>query len=126
VGLEKMRYCDLLKKVDERQPSCYRVRPPELTNEDCHRCLHLRDHNIGLGRYCHGLIEAIGRIDTENRYEILMPDDSYRFPKRPNVRYRLIRFPLFKRRFWEQITPFTPLLVGRYDLLHFPYDFCIA
>ena len=84
---------------------------------------HLRDLNVGLGRYCRGLIEAIGRVDTENRYEILMPDDSYRFPKRPNVRYHLIRFPLFKRRFWEQI---APLLVGRYDLLHFPYDSCIA
>ena len=51
-----------------------------------------------------------------------MPDDSYRFPTRPNVGYPLMRFQRFKRRFWDQI---TPLLVGRYDLLHFPNDFCM-
>ncbi len=84
---------------------------------------HLRDFNVGLGRYCRGLIEAIGRVDRENRYEILMPDSSYRFPERPNIRYRLVRFPLFKRRFWEQV---APLLAGRYDLLHFPYDSAVA
>lgn len=84
---------------------------------------HLRDFNVGLGRYARGLIEAIGRVDADNRYEILLPDDSYRFPDRPNVRYRLIRFPIFKRRFWEQV---APLLVGQYDLLHFPYDSAIA
>ena len=84
---------------------------------------HLKDFNVGLGRYCRGLIEAIGRVDTENRYDILMPDNSYRFPERPNMRYRLVRFPIFKRRFWEQV---APLLVGRYDLLHFPYDSCVA
>lgn len=83
---------------------------------------HLRNFNVGLGRYCQGLIEAIGRVDPENRYEILMPTDTYRFPKRPNIRYRLIRFPFFKRRFWEQV---APLFVGHYDLLHFPYDSCI-
>ncbi len=84
---------------------------------------HLKDFNVGLGRYCRGLIEALGQVDTENHYEILMPDDSYRFPDRPNMRYRLVRFPIFKRRFWEQV---APLLEGRYDLLHFPYDSCIA
>ncbi len=84
---------------------------------------HLKDFNVGLGRYSRGLIEALGRVDAENQYEILMPDDSYRFPERPNMRYRLIRFPFFKRRFWEQV---APSLVGRYDLLHFPYDSCVA
>jgi len=84
---------------------------------------HLKDFNVGLGRYCRGLIEAIGRVDEENRYEILMPDDSYRFPERPNIRHRLVRFPFFKRRFWEQV---APLLTGRYDLLHFPYDSAVA
>ncbi len=80
---------------------------------------HLKDFNVGLGRYCQGLIEAIGRVDRENRYDILMPTNSYRFPERPNIRYRLIRFPLFKRRFWEQVAPW---LGGPCDLLHFPYD----
>ena len=84
---------------------------------------HLKDFNVGLGRYCRGLIEAIGRVDNENCYEILMPDNAYRFPERPNIRYRLVRFPLFKRRVWEQV---APLLAGRYDLLHFPYDSAIA
>jgi len=84
---------------------------------------HLKDFNVGLGRYCRGLIEAIGRVDTENWYEVLMPTNSYRFPERPNIRHRLVRFPFFKRRFWEQV---APLLAGRYDLLHFPYDSCVA
>ncbi len=84
---------------------------------------HVKDFNVGLGRYCRGLIEAIGRVDTENRYEVLIPDSSYRFPERPNMRYRLIRFPVFRRRFWEQL---APLLIGKYDLLHLPYDSCVA
>ncbi|MDE3242942.1 MAG: glycosyltransferase family 4 protein [Nitrospirota bacterium] len=84
---------------------------------------HLKDFNVGLGRYSRALIEAIGRVDTRNQYEILMPDESYRFPDRPNMRYRLIRFPFFKRRFWEQV---APCLAGRYDVLHFPYDSCVA
>jgi len=84
---------------------------------------HLKDFNVGLGRYSRALIEALGRVDVENQYEILMPDESHRFPERPNMRYRLIRFPFFKRRFWEQV---APCLAGRYDLLHFPYDSCVA
>lgn len=39
------------------------------------------------------------------------------------MRYRLIRFPFFKRRFWEQV---APCLAGRHDLLHFPHDSCVA
>ncbi|MGH7259744.1 MAG: glycosyltransferase family 4 protein [Nitrospiraceae bacterium] len=78
---------------------------------------------MGLGRYCRGLIEGIGRVDRTNRYEILMPDDSFRFPERPNIRYRLVRYPIFKRRVWEQMTPFV---AGVHDLLHFPYDSCVA
>jgi glycosyltransferase involved in cell wall biosynthesis len=84
---------------------------------------HLRDFNVGLGRYCRGLIEALGRVDHENRYEILLPERAVPFPERPNLRYRLVRFPLFKRRFWEQV---SPLLAGPHDLLHLPYDSCVA
>ena len=84
---------------------------------------HLRDFNVGLGRYCRGLIEGIGRVDRDNQYVILIPDESYRFQEQPNIQYRLIRFPLFKRRFWEQM---APLLAGSHDLLHFPYDSCVA
>ncbi len=80
---------------------------------------HLKDFNVGLGRYCRELIEAIGRVDRDNQYDVLMPTDACRFPDRPNFRYRVIRFPLFRRRFWEQA---APLLVGAYDVLHFPYD----
>ncbi len=80
---------------------------------------HLKNFNVGLGRYCRELIEAIGRVDRDNQYDVLMPTDACRFPERPNFRYRVIRFPLFRRRVWEQA---APLLVGRYDLLHFPYD----
>ncbi len=84
---------------------------------------HLKDFNVGLGRYCRGLIEAMARVDSEHQYEILMPVETYRFPNRPNFRYRPVRVPLFKRRVWEQV---APLLSGPYDLLHFPYDSCVA
>jgi glycosyltransferase involved in cell wall biosynthesis len=84
---------------------------------------HLKDFNVGLGRYSRELIEAIGRVDRENHYEILMPDDAYSFPPRTNVRYHFVHYPLFKRRFWEQVAPLT---VGPYDILHFPYDSCVA
>lgn len=84
---------------------------------------HLKDANVGLGRYCRGLIEAIGRVDRDNWYEVLMPEDACRFPVYPNLRYRVVRFPIFKRRFWEQV---SPLLAGPHDLLHFPYDSCVA
>ena len=80
---------------------------------------HLKDFNVGLGRYCRSLIEAMARVDGEHQYEILMPVETYRFPDRPNFRYRPVRVPLFKRRVWEQV---APLLSGPYDLLHFPYD----
>ncbi len=52
-----------------------------------------------------------------------MPDSAHRFPHRANIQYRLIRFPFFRRRFWEQVAPFV---AGPYDLLHFPYDSCVA
>jgi glycosyltransferase involved in cell wall biosynthesis len=84
---------------------------------------HLRDFNVGLGRYCRGLIDGLGRVDRENRYEILMPDDACRFTDRPNFRYRPVRFPIFKRRVWEQAAPW---LAGPHDLLHFPHDSCVA
>ena len=84
---------------------------------------HLRNPTVGLGRYCRELVEGIARVDPSNQYEILMPDSMHRFSHRANIRYRLIRFPFFRRRFWEQV---APLVAGPYDLLHFPYDSCVA
>lgn len=84
---------------------------------------HLKNFNVGIGRYSRELIEAIGRVDRAHCYEVLVPDDSYRFPDRPNIRYRLIRFPLFRARFWIQA---APLLAHRHDVLHLPYDACVA
>jgi len=84
---------------------------------------HLRDVNVGLGRYCRGLIEGLGRVDRENRYEILMPEGVGRFSDHPNFRYHPVKFPLFKRRFWEQVAPW---LAGPHDLLHFPHDSCVV
>lgn len=84
---------------------------------------HLKNPTVGLGRYARELIEAIGRVDSTNDYEILMPEAEHQFPRRPNIRYRLIRFPFFRRRFWEQV---AHLRAGLYDLLHFPYDSCVA
>jgi hypothetical protein len=39
------------------------------------------------------------------------------------MQYRVVRFPLFRRRVWEQV---APLMVGPYDVLHLPYDSCVA
>lgn len=84
---------------------------------------HLKNFNVGIGRYARELIEALGHVDQTNHYDILLPQAEHPFRARPNMRYRVVRFPLFRRRFWEQI---APLLVGSYDVLHFPYDSCVA
>ena len=84
---------------------------------------HLRNPHVGLGRYTFNLIKSLGRVDRTNHYEVLIPDQFHSFSSWPNVRYRVFPIPLVKRRLWEQI---CPLLVGKYDLLHFPYDSCIG
>jgi glycosyltransferase involved in cell wall biosynthesis len=84
---------------------------------------HVRDMNVGLGRYTKNLVEAIGKVDQENDYEILLPHRPSTFLEYPNVKCRVVRFPIFKRRFWEQV---ATVMVDRYDLLHFPYDSCVA
>lgn len=84
---------------------------------------HLKNPNVGIGRYARELIDALGRVDRTNHYEILLPCAEHPFTARPNMRYRVVRFPLFRRRVWEQV---APLLIGPYDVLHFPYDSCVA
>jgi len=84
---------------------------------------HLKDFNVGIGRYCRGLIAALGRVDKENEYHVLVPEAVPQFPQFENVHWKVIRFPFFKRRVWEQV---APQLVGRYDVLHFPYDSSVA
>jgi glycosyltransferase involved in cell wall biosynthesis len=84
---------------------------------------HLKNPHVGIGRYARELIDALGRVDSLNEYEILLPCQEHPFIARPNMRYRAVHFPLVRRRFWEQV---APLLVGRYDVLHFPYDSAVA
>jgi glycosyltransferase involved in cell wall biosynthesis len=80
---------------------------------------HLRDFNVGIGRYCRNLIEAIAKVDRENEYEILMAKGDQPLVSVPNMTFTRIRFPLFRRQFWEQV---SHLLIKPYDVLHFPYD----
>ncbi len=80
---------------------------------------HLRDFNVGIGRYCRNLIEAIAKVDHENEYEILMAEGDQPPVSTPNMKFTRIRFPLFRRQFWEQV---SHLLIKPYDVLHFPYD----
>jgi glycosyltransferase involved in cell wall biosynthesis len=80
---------------------------------------HLRDFNVGIGRYCRNLIEAIAKVDHENEYEILMAEGDQPPVSAPNMKFTRIRVPLFRRQFWEQA---SHLLVKPYDVLHFPYD----
>lgn len=84
---------------------------------------HVRDFNVGLGRYARELIEAIGRVDREHDYLVLTPPAACTFSPRPNIVHRTVRIPYFRRRVWEQV---APLSAGGYDVLHFPYDSCIA
>ena len=83
---------------------------------------HLKDFNVGLGRYVRCLIEALGAFDRDNEYEIVMPVEQPLFTKQPNVHYRTVKIPIFKRRVWEQVVPW---LCGRHDILHLPYDSCV-
>ena len=80
---------------------------------------HLKDPNVGIGRYCRALIEGLGRVDSDNEYMILVPEERCIFPVASNVEFRVWRLPVFKRRCWELC---APLLNGDYDLIHFPYE----
>ncbi len=80
---------------------------------------HLKDRNVGLGRYCQGLIHALGQVDQINEYEILSPVAPSQPPVGKNMRIRKVTVPLFKRRLWEQA---APIVAGPHDILHFPYD----
>lgn len=84
---------------------------------------HLGQFNVGIGRYTRALVEAISRVDSDNDYVILTPKPVSLSLKHGNVKCVVTRLPLFRRRGWEQIIPF---LNGPYDLLHFPYDSCVA
>lgn len=84
---------------------------------------HLKDPNVGLGRYCRGLIRELGEVDQTNEYEILSPVAPGLLSGTGNVRFHKVTFPLFKRRFWEQAVPFV---AGPHDILHFPYDTAVA
>jgi len=84
---------------------------------------HLKNSNVGIGRYVRELIAALGRVDRVNDYHILLPDAEHPFAAHANMHYRVVRVPLFRRRFWEQV---APLVIGPYDVLHFPYDSCVA
>ena len=84
---------------------------------------HVKDSNVGLGRYTRNLIESLGRVDRRNEYEVLLPVESESFPSFSNVRYHVCRIPGFKRRVWEQV---APCLVKNHDLVHLPYDSCLA
>lgn len=80
---------------------------------------HLRDFNVGIGRYCRNLIQAIARVDRENEYEVLMAEGEQPSVSAANMKFTRITFPLFRRQLWEQV---SQLLVKQYDVLHFPYD----
>ncbi|MFO0773139.1 MAG: glycosyltransferase family 1 protein [Nitrospiraceae bacterium] len=84
---------------------------------------HVRDFNVGLGRYARELIEGLGRVDHSTQYTVLLPVGAEGFTPRPNIRFRTVRLPFGKRRVWEQLVPWTG---GVCDLLHLPYDSCLA
>lgn len=84
---------------------------------------HLAQFNVGIGRYTKALVEAISRVDSDDRYTVLTPGPVSVSVRSGRVRCVVTRLPFLRRRGWEQI---VPLLHGPYDLLHFPYDSCVA
>ena len=84
---------------------------------------HLAQFNVGIGRYTRALVEAISRVEGEHTYKVLTPKPVPLSLKSDRVQCIVTRLPVFRRRGWEQI---VPLLNGSYDLLHFPYDSCVA
>ena len=84
---------------------------------------HLDQFNVGIGRYTRALVEAISRVDSKHHYTILTPKPVSLSLTHDNVQCLVARVPLVRRRGWEQV---VPLLNGCYDLLHFPYDSCVA
>ena len=83
---------------------------------------HLKDFNVGLGRYARGVIHGLADLDTRHDYEVLIPCMPEGLPTRPHLHYRRVSLPVFKRRLWEQV---APLAAGRYDVIHFLYDSCV-
>jgi len=83
---------------------------------------HLKDFNVGLGRYARGVIQGFADLETGHEYEILIPCTPETLPTRPHLHYRRVSLPVFKRRVWEQV---APLAAGRYDVIHFLYDACV-
>lgn len=84
---------------------------------------HLAQFNVGIGRYTRSLIEAISRVDSKDQYTVLTPKAVSVSLRSGRVQCVVTRLPFLRRRGWEQI---VPLLHGPYDLLHFPYDSCVA
>ena len=84
---------------------------------------HLQNLNVGIGRYVRGLINAVANTEAPHQYVILLPDHQKDLPARPHLQYCVVRIPLYRRRVWEQL---APLAFGRYDVLHLPYDSCVA
>ncbi|RMH03151.1 MAG: glycosyltransferase family 1 protein [Nitrospirae bacterium] len=80
---------------------------------------HLANPNVGIGRYCRSLLDTLGRIESQYRFEIFVPIQHVIQPSRGRLRFRAVRLPVFRRRTWEQV---VSLLASPYDLLHFPHD----
>ena len=80
---------------------------------------HLQDGNVGVGRYCLGLLKGLNEIERRHQYEILVNEKSTYEQVFLGLHFKRILVPFFRRRMWEQIAP----LVGKsHDILHFPYD----
>ncbi|MFO0733424.1 MAG: hypothetical protein U0361_21150 [Nitrospiraceae bacterium] len=74
--------------------------------------------------WCRELIDALGRVDRTVLISVLDKSAStHPFQARPELGIGIVRFPFFRRRFWEQVAPW---LSGGFDLLHFPYDSCVV
>lgn len=73
----------------------------------------------GIGRYIHGLIEALAKIDTKNQYYIFLTDDDLKEYSLNAKNFTPVRAPYIHYSLKEQLNFLRLLNSYRLDLVHF-------
>src|SRR4030042_4444597 len=73
----------------------------------------------GIGRYIHGLLEALAKIDQKNRYYVFLTDDDLKEYKLPAKNFKAVRAPSVHYTIPEQFNFLRLLNSYHLDLVHF-------
>lgn len=75
----------------------------------------------GIGRYISNLINALGEVDSENKYIIYLTSANFNRFELPNIRWEKKRLDIPWHTFREQVR--VPSVLGKdlLDVVHFPY-----